>query len=56
MADYETLAQAVGKLYALLNDRHPELKSWRWLTEHTSVEVVELLLAHGLLTEDGEVE
>lgn len=56
MADYDTLAKTVGKLYALLNDRHPELKSWRWLAEHTSCEVVQLLLDAGLLTEDGEVE
>ncbi len=56
MADYETLAKTVGKLYALLNDRHPELKSWRWLAETTSVEVVQQLIDHGLLTVDGEVE
>lgn len=50
----DTLAKEVSKLSALLNDRHPELKSWQWLVEHQCIEIVGMMIELNLL--DGEIE
>lgn len=56
MPDYESLSVSVRKLNALLNDRHPDLKSWRWLVEHTCVDIVNQMIELDLLDENVEDE
>lgn len=52
MADIEKLAVEVSKLSALLNDKHPQLMSWRWYVEHQCMVVVRLMEENHFL--DGE--
>lgn len=48
----DALAKEVSALNALLNDRHPELRSWKWLVEHQCITIVDLMLALHLLDEE----
>ena len=46
------MAVETAKLSALLNDRHPDLKSWRWVVEHQCIIVVSLMEELNLLDEE----
>jgi len=52
MNDLDKLSTEVAKLYALLNDKHPQLMSWRWYVEHQCMVVVRLMEENHFL--DGE--
>lgn len=51
MDELAEMAKEVAKLSALLNDRHPNLKSWKWLVEHQCVIVVDYMEKLNLLDE-----
>ena len=53
---YDQLSNEVGALNALLNDSHPELKSWKWLFEHQCRIVASLMDEMGLLDDHGDEE
>lgn len=52
MDDLAAMAIEVAKLSALLNDRHPNLKSWKWLVEHQCVIVLNYMEKLNLLDEE----